>query len=247
MRTQNTPETLWQIPQEKVFVIDTETTGLDRQNDEMVQLSIVDGLGRTVLNAYLKPEHRRQWKKAEQIHGISPSDVESCPHYSEIKPHVEQILADARMIVGYNLPFDLAFLRDTKIRENTIMFDVMREFAPIKGEWLEWKKDYKWIKLTECAAHYGIRNPAAHNSLHDAQTTLQCFYRLINDRHWRGWRIQRRQNASKFFKKHKKFIWGFVAGFVFSSVCFASASGNAGNTTEKENRKNEHYSNYWRN
>ena len=65
------------------------------------------------------------------IHGISPEAVAQCPHIDSYTPRVNEILSNAKLIIGYNLDFDLSFIRRSGIAvpDGIKQFDVMKEFA----------------------------------------------------------------------------------------------------------------------
>lgn len=162
------------------IILDTETTGLDCNIDEILQLSIIDEQGNVLFNEYFKPIIATEWKAAESVNGISPQKVADCEDIYYYFNEIQQILYDADTIIGYNTEFDLAFLRscDFQLYEDTETVDVMRAFAPIYGEWNDERQDYKWQKLTTCAAYYDYdwsKAPSAHNSLGDCYATLHCW------------------------------------------------------------------------
>jgi hypothetical protein len=66
---------LCSIPRNKVLALNTETTGVDRTSDEVIQLSIVDGSYRVAFDQHFRPLMHSAWSEAETIHGISPSRV----------------------------------------------------------------------------------------------------------------------------------------------------------------------------
>ena len=61
------------------IVIDTETTGLDPEKDELLQVSIIDIDGNELFNSYFKP-HAISWHEAEKVNHISPEMVQNRPH-----------------------------------------------------------------------------------------------------------------------------------------------------------------------
>ena len=63
----------------KIICIDIETTGLDRNNDEILQVSIINGKGKTLYNSYIKPDYATEWKEAEEINKISWDCVKFAP------------------------------------------------------------------------------------------------------------------------------------------------------------------------
>lgn len=161
----------------RTIILDTETTGLDCNIDEILQLSIIDEQGNVLFNEYFKPIIATEWKAAESVNGISPQKVADCEDIYYYFNEIQQILYDADTIIGYNTEFDLAFLRscDFWLYEDTETVDVMREFAPIYGERNE--NGYKWQKLATCADYYGYdwHKETAHDSLADCQATLYCW------------------------------------------------------------------------
>lgn len=63
----------------KIICVDIETTGLDMANDEILQISIINGRGKTLYNSYIRPEHKREWKEAEEINKIGWEAVKNAP------------------------------------------------------------------------------------------------------------------------------------------------------------------------
>ena len=173
------------VPKDKILCFDVETTGLSREEDEILQLSIVDGTGKTVFNEYIKPTRHESWDGAEAIHGISPSDVADELTIEEYKDTLNDIFKDVQLLVGYNnVYFDNAFLKEAGIQipEDAKMYDVMLKFAPIYGEWNEMRQDYKWQKLAKCAEYYGFHGDGQfHDSLEDVRATLYCFNSMISE------------------------------------------------------------------
>ena len=174
-----------QVPKDKILCFDVETTGLSREEDEILQLSIVDGTGKTVFNEYIKPTRHESWDGAEAIHGISPSDVADKPTIEEYRDTLNDIFKDVQLLVGYNnIYVDNAFLKEAGIQipEDAKMYDVMLKFAPIYGEWNEMRQDYKWQKLAKCAEYYGFHGDGQfHDSLEDVRATLHCFNSMISE------------------------------------------------------------------
>lgn len=173
------------VPKDKILCFDVETTGLSREEDEILQLSIVDGTGKTVFNEYIKPTRHESWDGAEAIHGISPSDVADKLTIEEYRDELNDIFKDAELLVGYNnIYLDNAFLKEAGIHipEDAKMYDVMLKFAPIYGEWNEKRQDYKWQKLSKCAEYYGFHGDGQfHDSLEDVRATLHCFNSMISE------------------------------------------------------------------
>lgn len=165
------------------FVIDTETTGLDPERDELLQLSIINDKGDIVYNSYFKP-CAESWEDSQQINHINPAMVRNAPSIIEKIAEINAILCKADRIIGYNTRFDVTFLENNGIvfPDNVRILDAMKEFAIIYGDWSEYYQDYRYKKLTFAADYYGYdwnsRPEKAHNSLADCFATLFVYNKM---------------------------------------------------------------------
>ncbi len=162
---------------EQVIVLDTETTGV-MNDDEIIQLSGIDGYGREVLNLFLKPEIKKSWPIAEAVHHISPAMVENCPTLGELRAQLQNFLDKYSCIAGYNVSFDIRMLsRSALSTSHMSLLDVMpiyvRNYGTIKN-------GRKSAKLVEAAEHYGYEF-GAHDSLEDVKATLVVLENLIRE------------------------------------------------------------------
>ena len=167
----------------KTLVIDTETTGLDPEKDELLQVSIIDSDGNALFNSYFKP-CVKSWVDAQRVNGISPEMVQNAPTISEKIAEINEIMYRADKIIGYNTYSDINFLNNNGLilSENVEIVDVMELFALIYGEWSDYHGSYKWQKLTTAANYYGYdwdsRPEGAHNSLADCYATLYVYEKI---------------------------------------------------------------------
>lgn len=163
----------------KKVIFDTETTGLDCFEDEILQFSAINENGEVLMDTYIKPINHTSWKSAERIHGITPETVEHCPTFNDIKQDIQDIFSNADELIAYNYTFDIRFLKQAGIviPEDIKITDVMLDFAEVYGEWNDYFHDYKWQKLQTAAAYYRYVYKA-HDSLEDVKATLYVYQQM---------------------------------------------------------------------
>lgn len=165
----------------RVYVIDTETTGLNPDEDEILQLSIIDESGCIICDRLFRPERLESWEEAEKINHITPSMVSKEPAFKAAVPQLNEIFSRCGTVIGYRTGFDLAFLKKAGVefREDMKVIDVQAMFMPIAGKW-DWEQNkYKWQSLVKCAEYCGYEwRGNAHDSLADALATLHCYKTL---------------------------------------------------------------------
>lgn len=159
-----------EINKSRIVCLDTETTGLSPLEDEILQLSIINGYGDILFNEYFKPQRKTAWSYAQAVHGISPETVQDKYGIGAYMDRLNRILAEVKLCVGYNLSFDLNFLRAAGVTVPAEMgtHDVMWAFAQVAG---------KRRSLSFCADYYGYYFQA-HDSLEDVRATLHCFFAM---------------------------------------------------------------------
>lgn len=101
------------VPREpRILVFDCETTGTDKRRDQIIELCVQDGLEDGAPS--------RTWRfypavpigpGAQAVHGISMDDLVGCPAFAACAPEVAAVFAEADVIVGYNLAFDIDMLQ----------------------------------------------------------------------------------------------------------------------------------------
>lgn len=162
-----------------VIFLDTETTGLDPEADEILQISVMNNSGEILLNSYIRPEHKTEWTAAEAINHISPQMVKNAPLMSDIAPLISKIMSGAKVAVAYNIDFDWHFISKA-LEKSDFDFEndtpelrcCMKKFSEIYGEWDSERLRYRWQKLSTAASYYNIPwRGQAYGSLAD---TFMC-------------------------------------------------------------------------
>jgi DNA polymerase-3 subunit epsilon len=165
----------------KILILDTETTGVNPQEDRIVELSMVFGFGARPITApwrtwRFNPE-RPIPTEATAVHKITDEDVLDKPTFAECVTEILQHIRQADVLIGYNLAFDLQIL-DAEITR------VSREFLNISGKLLVdplqlWQKMEP--RTLEGAYKRFVGSPleGAHSSLNDADATGLVLDRML--------------------------------------------------------------------
>ena len=184
----NSIEPLLNIEKKDCIVFDVETTGFHKQA-EILSLSIIDGNENILFDELFKPKKAKTWKGAQRVNQISPEMVEDKKGIDYYLPIIQEIIDNAKLIIGYNIVgFDIEKLTNAGIRfpYEQMIFDVMVEFAPVRGGWQEKQETFRSIKLKRCGRYYGY-SFKAHEALSDAKATLFCFNAMLNDKDSAGY------------------------------------------------------------
>lgn len=169
--------------------IDIETTGLDFNQDEILQVSILDvDTGEVLLDSHVKPYFTEDWPEARQVNHITKEMVCNAPYFYELLPQLNQVLAQVKTIVGYNFTgFDSEFLTryGASFNDDTVVEDLSNIFAAIYGEFSPKHGDFKFKSLSTCADYFGYDwgQGAAHNSLADCRATAFCYQRTLEEKY----------------------------------------------------------------
>lgn len=97
----------WMDADEAVAILDTETTGLD-DDDEIVEIAVIDNTGKTLLQSLVKPTKPIP-THISAIHGITDAMVADAPSWPEVQARLMQALGNRRLII-WHADFDLRLI-----------------------------------------------------------------------------------------------------------------------------------------
>ena len=162
--------------EKKIYAVDIETTGLDRFNSSILQLSIVDDKLNTIYNSYFCPD-TKAWNVEATKNGITYDMVKNAPSLSDEKAKIIEILKQADVIVTFNGDhFDLPFIEyRVGYKNKAESFDVMKE--ALKNFAL-YKHNMMRPSLALTCEWFGITNYQAHNSEADAKATMEIYLKM---------------------------------------------------------------------
>jgi DNA polymerase-3 subunit epsilon len=160
-------------------VFDTETTGLDPAEDEIIQI----GAARIVNGRLLRGECFDQLvdpgrsipEAGISIHGIRPEMVRGAPGIAAALPAFHAFARDT-VLVGHNVAFDLRFMAlkqaVTGVRFDHPVLDTLLLSSVVHP-------DEEAHALEAITARLGLTVTRRHSALGDALTTAEVFLRLV--------------------------------------------------------------------
>lgn len=180
---------------ENCCIIDLETTGLDTEYDEIIEVAAL-----RIRNGQITESFSRLVKPASEISefiteltGITTEMVQDAPTISEVLGDYISFIGNDT-VVGHNVNFDINFIYDTAVKLGLPLFqndyaDTMRIARVVLPE-------LQHHRLKDLTKHYQIENLAAHRAAGDCNTTLKLLNALKADA------TSKAIDLTKF-KKHK--------------------------------------------
>lgn len=103
-----------------LLVFDTEATGPNPERDQIIELSLQEGLSAEadMKTWRIKPSIPIS-AAATEVHGIKDEDLKDCPSFSEIFPEIRPYFERADYIVGYNVDYDITIVM-TELQRNSL-------------------------------------------------------------------------------------------------------------------------------
>ena len=92
----------------ELLFCDVETTGLSA-DDEVLELALVTGDEKIIFNRRFGTVARRIWTQAENIHGISPEDVNNLQPLNCFEDQLRELTRD-HDVIFYNAAYDTKYL-----------------------------------------------------------------------------------------------------------------------------------------
>ncbi len=103
-------------PKYKYISFDLETTGLDKKEDEIIQIAIVqfDNKGNIVkkFSSLVQPEQVNVKEFISFLTGIDNEQLKTAPKFSEIQDKILEFFDEQTIIIGHNIQFDIEFLQN---------------------------------------------------------------------------------------------------------------------------------------
>lgn len=161
--------------------LDIETTGLDREIHEILEIAIIDERGRTLLHTKVKPERiEMAHPQALEINNYSAAAWADAPRWIEIAADVVDHLRGA-VIFGHYVRFDYGFVR-YHLKKVEVGTDKLGHHT-VDTATLAWEHlvpiGLPWLTLNAICTMLGISNKDAHTALADAQRCRRVYNKLL--------------------------------------------------------------------
>ncbi len=156
-----------------LVALDLETTGLDSERDEIIEIGAVrfqDGIVLDTYRTFVNPG-RSLPSFVSLLTGIAADDLYTAPTFGQVAGDLRDFVGDAG-IVGHNVSFDLAFLRQKGLRFSGPVYDTLEMALILYPR----AREHNLVALGES---FGLRHENAHRALDDALVSMGLFNKLL--------------------------------------------------------------------
>lgn len=157
------------------LAIDLETTGLNPDGDEIIEVGIVtfrDGSVTDEWSSLVNP-NRTVPQFITSLTGITQEMVDGAPSLQSLRPRINGLLSDSTL-VGHNIPFDLGFLNAHNLALTNQRLDTLTLASillPSAGR-------YGLASLARSLELPSAQGAHEHRALYDALRTAELFHLL---------------------------------------------------------------------
>lgn len=193
-----------QLNHSNIVVFDTETTGLDIDNDEIIQIAAIkiDGKGDLIdkLNLYVKS--KKSVGDSFYVHGISDDILKEKGIEKDIALNQLLNFIGNSLIVGHNVTFDISILNSELERNNMSShnFDYY-DTCLISKRFITDQPNYKLETLSK---NLHLEHESSHDALDDVKATAYLLVYLINN-YILPTQMKRMQFVAPYLKLFKEF------------------------------------------
>lgn len=155
-----------------IVSLDIETTGLDPNNESIIEIGMVKFSESRVVAEYSKLVNPRKpiSNFITNLTGITNSMVMHMPYLVDLLPEVQDFVGDA-IVLGQNIGFDLSFFYKVRALQDNLSIDtydlasVLMPSAPR-------------YNLGALSKYLGVVQTTAHRALDDARATMDVYNRF---------------------------------------------------------------------
>jgi len=169
------------VSEKRLVFLDVETSGLDPQIHEVLEICLMDKDGNVLLHSKIKPQNIGNAEaRALEINGYNEADWADAPSFADLAPEIYKLLKWV-IAVGHNPGFDLNFIKSELSRVNPEMLKGigyhMVDTATLAYEHL-CDAGLDKLSLVNVCKFIGVELKDAHTSLADTEACRQVYFKL---------------------------------------------------------------------
>lgn len=165
-------------------ILDTETTGLDRKVDRIVEIGCVEMIERMPtgrsFHHYVNPQGRLVHKEAFRVHGLGDIFLSSKPTFRRLADRFMKFIDGAQLVI-HNAAFDLGMLNAELDR---LGYEPIANVVVDTLELAKEKRPRGKHSLDALCSHYNIDNSRRthHGALLDAELLAEVYVEMLGGR-----------------------------------------------------------------
>jgi ATP-dependent DNA helicase DinG len=153
--------------------IDLETTGLQPEQDAIIEIGALKFAGDEVLDtfeSFVSPGLPIPYR-VQRLTGITSPQLRDAPSLAELVPRLRAFIGELPL-VGHSVPFDAAFLRRSGLARRNPLIDTFELASALLP-------DLPNYSLGAVGRALGVKSPTYHRALADAQLSMEVFLALL--------------------------------------------------------------------
>ena len=163
---------------ENYVVFDFETTGVDTQEDSIIEISAVKVRNHVITDQFsrlINPGTHIP-AGATKINGITDEMVKEAPGLTEVLPEFLSFI-EGEVLIGHNIQsFDLLFLY--RVSEEILGISLPNDYIDTLYMAKERLPQLYRHRLTDISEHFDIPTEGAHRALQDCMMNQQCYEQM---------------------------------------------------------------------
>jgi len=174
------------LKKETYIIVDTETTGLDPIQNEIIEVAALKIKGDEILDSFhhLINIHKPIPKEIERLTGISQDMVDDGDDKNLVLEEFVQFVGDTTL-VAHNADFDLGFIKNhVKLAADKEIKNKALCTLKLSRKFIQGLVNYK---LMTVADHFKVPTPNLHRAMADVEITHQVWMHMIEVLHGKGY------------------------------------------------------------
>ena len=164
--------------EKELFVcIDCETTGLDVEKDQIIEIACVKFTFSSTIDRFesLINPHCDIPEESQLIHKINQEMVKGKPKITEVMPKLLQMI-NGHIIVGHGISFDITMIKNVMKKMSIHPMPTFQSIDTLRMARLYGESPIN--SLEKLREHFNIESQGAHRAMNDVLVNIQVFKNL---------------------------------------------------------------------